>query len=134
MNSTNFGIATGRLARDPFCRTNNDGSKSYSMVLACENNFKSKDGSRGCHYVTVKRFVPAGSTEGIMPKLHKGDLVSTTYTVQSGSYQDKDGQTVYTEEHVLTEMPTLLAFAHNTGDVAPEDAAQAAAPEELPQT
>lgn len=95
LNQNNFGIATGRLAKDPVVFNNSDGSKSVRLTVITQNNFKGKDGKRGVTAVPIEAFIPSGKELGAYAHMHKGDLVGIEYTVVPNNYKDKDGNDVY---------------------------------------
>lgn len=100
INTDNFGIATGRLPKDPKIFENKDGSKSVRFTLMIRNNFKSKDGSYESQGIDFQAFVPAGTDgDGVYGILKTGMLVQVTYEPRSNNYTDKDGVAHY--EQVL---------------------------------
>ena len=91
INPRNFGIAIGRLGRDPKVFMNRDGSKKILMSLAVRQNYKSSDGKHGVDWVDLEAFVPANSGDGVYPLLHKGIKLMAMYTVSTSTYVDANG-------------------------------------------
>ena len=98
MNSNNFGLARGRLTRNPLVFTNKDGSRKVKFTLALQDNYVGKDGMRGSQFVSFDGFVQADKQDnGVYDLLHQGDLVTVHYTVRSSNYKDKNDATVYSQ-------------------------------------
>ena len=125
-NLNNFGVVNGRLARDPEVFQNSDGSTKFRIVVACQKNYKGKDGQYGADFVTITKFVGAGQSAGILPQLAKGDGVAVEYTVTNNNYTDKDGVAHYEETKDMVGYPQLR-YKKRAGSV--EGDAEAAASE-----
>lgn len=95
LNQRNYGIAEGRLAKDPVVFDNTDGSKKVMLTIMTQNNFKGKDGKRGTTAVPVEAFIRNGGELGAYALVHKGDMVGVQYTVTPNNYTDKDGKDVF---------------------------------------
>lgn len=95
MNIRNFGMASGRLTRDPYIAKNSDGSSKVLLTIAAQNDFKNKDGKRDSQFINLEGFVPAGRELGVYNLMHKGDMIGVEYTVRTNNYTDKDGKPVY---------------------------------------
>ena len=98
MNSNNFGLARGRLTRNPAVFTNKDGSRKVKFTLALHDNYIGKDGKRGCQFITFEDFLRADKPDnGVFDYIHEGDLVSVRYTMKTNTYKDKNNATVYSQ-------------------------------------
>ena len=96
----------GRLTRDPDIRYGGEGNQMciarFSIAI---DRGKSKDGKALTDYPNIIAF---GKTAEVVDKyVHKGDLIGVTGRIQTGSYQDKEGRTVYTTD-VAAERVDLL--------------------------
>lgn len=89
LNSRNFGIAIGRLGRDPKVFTNQDGSRKIMLSLGVRQNFTNAQNERGTDWLDMEAFVPANAKNGVFDLLHKGMQIQATYTVTSSTYNDK---------------------------------------------
>lgn len=103
MNQRNFGMAEGRLTREPKVFVNDDGSKHIKFTLATRRNYKDKNGNVGSDFVQLEAFVKAEAAKGktVYDYMHKGDLVGAEYTVRTDKYTDKNGEEVYTQSLVV---------------------------------
>ena len=133
MNIRNHGVAIGRLTRDPKVFDNTDGSKKVMLTLACQDNFKGKDGKKGTQFIPLTAFVSKDKDGlGVYAYMHKGDLVGVEYAVRTGSYTDENTkETVYTTE-LYVQSADLMENASTTQARAAQNAAGAVAPEAAP--
>lgn len=94
MNSVNL---IGRLARDPELRYTQSGIAVCSFVLAVRNPYKQdEDGNYGADFINCVAWqVPA---ELIAESHRKGDQLAITGRIQTRSYENNDGDTVWVTE------------------------------------
>ena len=108
MNSKNFGIAEGRLSRDPVIRVNKDGSRKVWVNLAVRDDFVSRDGNVGCQFIDFEVFVRKDAVgNGIYDHLKKGDFVTARYTVRSNIYTRDDGASIFCKSLVIEDIHQL---------------------------
>lgn len=94
-------ILMGRLTRDPEVRYSTSGDSQLAIArytLAVDRRFK-KDGEATADFIRCVAFGKSG--EFAEKYLHQGTKVVIEGRIQTGSYQDKDGKTVYTTEVVV---------------------------------
>ena len=92
MNSVQL---TGRFTRDPEVRYADSGSTIARFTIACDRRFKQQDGPSadfiGC--------VAFGKTAEFIEKYFtKGMKIELNGHIQTGSYENKDGNRVYTTD------------------------------------
>ena len=93
-------ILTGRLVKDPAIKYNGEMCIAR-FTLACDRRFK-KDGQPSADFPSCVAFGKTGEfAEKYARKGMKFDVVGR---LQTGSYEDKDGKTVYTTEVVIEDM------------------------------
>lgn len=94
MNSVNL---VGRLARDPELRYTHSGTAVCSFVLAVRNPYKQdEDGNYGADFIKCVAWdVPA---ELIAETHRKGDQLAISGRIQTRSYENNDGDTVWVTE------------------------------------
>ena len=94
MNSVNL---VGRLARDPELRYTQSGTAVCSFVLAVRNPYKQdEDGNYGADFINCVAWqVPA---ELIAETHRKGDQLAISGRIQTRSYENNDGETVWVTE------------------------------------
>lgn len=114
MNSWN---GTGRLVRDPEVRYSNGSTKTAfcRITIACDRRVKADDG-QAADFIPVTIIGKRG--EWVEKYFRKGSKIEITNgRIQTGSYTNKDGQTVYTWEVVCTEAD--FAESKATGNTQP---------------
>ncbi len=87
-------ILTGRLARDPELRENNDGNKRASICLAVQRPFKQRGSEQfktDFFYITVWE----GIAETIYNSAKKGTVMIVKGRLETSNYVDKSGKKVY---------------------------------------
>lgn len=89
----------GRLVRDPEVRYGQNESVSVAKFsLAVERRFK-RDGEPTVDFINCTVF--GKSVEFTEKYFRKGMRVAITGRIQTGSYKNKDGQTVFTTEIIV---------------------------------
>lgn len=95
-------ILTGRLTRDPEIKYS-QGANSTCVArytLAVDRKFK-QEGQPNADFINCIAFGKLG--EFAEKYLHKGTKIAVTGRIQTGSYTNKDGNTVYTTDVVVEE-------------------------------
>lgn len=91
----------GRLVADPDIKYSNNGDKQLCIArftLAVDRQFK-KDTEQGADFIKCVSFGHRG--EFVEKYFEKGLKVAITGRIQTGSYENRDGQTVYTTDIVV---------------------------------
>lgn len=79
----------GRLAADPEQRTTQNGTPVTSFSLAVQRNVKGGDGEYGTDWIDCVAW--KGTAEFICKYFQKGQLMVVNGTLQTRSYEDKQG-------------------------------------------
>lgn len=109
MNSVNL---TGRLTRDPeFKYSQSTGNAVAHFSLAVERPLK-QNGEKQVDFPRIAVF--GKQAENVEKYVVKGMLVGIEGRIQTGSYQNKDGVTVYTTE-VVAERVEFLEWRDKNG-------------------
>ena len=117
-NPRNFGIAIGRLGRDPKFFQNRDGSQKVLMSLAVRQNYKGADGKHGVDWLDLEAFIPANTSAGVYPLLKKGTKLQAIYSVATSTYVDANGDSQRKQSLRITSIELLDApKAGAAGDV-----------------
>lgn len=105
-------ILVGRLTKDVEIRTSGENVFSRFSVAA-NRPFKNKDGEYDADFPNCVAF---GKTAEFIEKyFRKGDMIGLTGRIQTGSYTNKDGVTVYTTE-VAVETAEFVSSKKDSGD------------------
>ena len=131
MNMNNYAILRGRLVSDPAVFANKDGSSKVKFTVACENNYKGKDGKRDSQMIPGEAFTK-DYAKSPFSKIHKGDKVSLECSLRNNNYVDKDGKQVYSTivfvENIQFEESKSVTEARAAENAAKAAATAAAAP------
>lgn len=91
-------ILMGRLARDPEIRYTQDNLAIARYTLAVDRRGK-KDGQPSADFIRCVAF--GQRAEFAEHYMHQGRRFAVTGSIQTGSYKDKDGKTVYTTDIIV---------------------------------
>lgn len=95
-------IGMGRLTRDPEVRyTQGQEQMCIARYTLAVDRRGAKDGQQSADFVSIVAFGKAG--EFAEKYFKKGTKLVVTGRIQTGSYTNKDGQTVYTTEIVAED-------------------------------
>lgn len=120
-------ILMGRLTKDPdisYTTSNGNQMAIARYTLAVDRRFK-RDGEQTADFIRCVAFGRSG--EFAEKYFHRGTKIVAEGRIQTGSYQDKDGKTVYTTEVVVEnqEFAESKAASENNAGFAPQPAAAA---------
>ena len=95
-------IEIGRLTKDPEIRYSQGANTTCiaRYTLAVDRKFK-QEGQPAADFINCIAFGKLG--EFAEKYLHKGVKIAVTGRIQTGSYKNKDGNTVYTTDVVVEE-------------------------------
>jgi single-strand DNA-binding protein len=96
----NLVVLIGNLARDPEVRYSQNQMAIAKFTVAI--NRYVKDGDNQADFIRVTAFGKQG--ELVETYLRKGNKVAVEGRIQTGSYEDKDGKTVYTTDVIANRI------------------------------
>ena len=91
----NIASLAGRLARDPDIRYTSESQKAVARFTLAVDRF-TKGGEKTADFIRCVAFDKAA--ENIEKYIHKGDQIMIEGAIRTGSYQNKDGETVFTTD------------------------------------
>lgn len=95
-------VLLGRLIKDPELRQTENGDKTYTkFIIAVERSFKSIDGTRQCDLIPV--MIWGKKAEIICKYMKKGNCITLSGRLRTGSYEDKDGNKKYIAEVIAED-------------------------------
>lgn len=101
MNSVNL---TGRITKDLELRKTQSGTSVIQFTLAVNRRFK-VEGQPDADFIQC---IAWGKTADTMNQyLHKGSLIGVEGRITTGTFQDKDGRTVYTTDVTIENFDFL---------------------------
>lgn len=110
----------GRICRDPEVRyTNGESPMAVArFTVACNRRIK-KEGEQSADFIQCIAFGKTG--EFIERYFFKGMAIGVSGRIQTGSYKNKDDQTVYTTEVVAEEVEFVESKNTNNSDAKKDD-------------
>lgn len=103
----------GRLTAKPELRYTSSNVAYTRFTVAVNRKFTNAQGEREADFISVVAW--RRQAENICQYLDKGSLVSVEGSIQTGSYDDKDGNRRYTTE-VLADSVQFLESRRASGD------------------
>lgn len=85
----NVVVIMGRLVADPELRTTQSGVSLTRFTVAVDRDYVSKDQERQCDFIDVIAW--RRTAEFVCKYFHKGSMIAITGSLQTGSYEDKNG-------------------------------------------
>lgn len=117
----------GRLTRDPDVKYANGANGQMAVArytLAVDRRFKRDGDEAQADFIGCVAFGKSG--EFAEKYLKKGTKIAVAGRIQTGSYTNKDGQTVYTTDVVVEEQEFCESKAAATQSAAPAPSPQTA--------
>ena len=98
-------VLVGRLTRDIELRYNKNGIAYAQFSLAVNRNFKNQNGERDADFINCS--VWRQSAEFLNNYARKGSLIGITGRIETSSYDNEQGQRVYTTRVVCDNVQLL---------------------------
>lgn len=98
-------VLVGRLTRDPELRVSQSNIPVGTFNLAVNRPFTNQQGERGADFINCVVF--RKQAENVSQYLSKGSLVGVDGRLQSRSYENKEGRTIYVTEVVCDSVQFL---------------------------
>ena len=110
----NVVILVGRLTRDPEIKTGNSTVAKFNVAV--NRDFKDANGNYGADFVNCVAF---GKTAEFLEKhFHKGNMIGVTGRINTGSFTNKDGQTIYTTDVAVEKVKFVGSKSDNSASTA----------------
>lgn len=101
---------SGTVVRDMEVRELPSGKKNGKTTIAVRRNMKNKEGKYDSDFIGIVAWDK--KCKYISEYAKKGAKVEVVGRMETGSYQDKDGKTVYTTDVVVEEV-NILTYPQN---------------------
>lgn len=119
----NRAMLIGRLTAKPELRYTNSNVPYARFTIAVNRQFNNQDGNREADFINI--IVWRKQAEVICNYFDKGNLIAIEGRIQTGSYDDKDGNKRYTTDVVLDQFHFIESKsqreAGSNNDVTPYD-------------
>lgn len=103
--SLNRVVLVGRLTRDPDLRYTQNGNAVANFTIACNRPFKNEQGENEADFINC--VIWRKQAENLANYMKKGSQIGVDGRLQSRTYDDKDGKTVYVTEVVADSIQFL---------------------------
>lgn len=90
----------GRLTGDPTISKTNSGARYSKFTLAVTKNYANQQGAYEANF--IRCVIWSKQAENFVKFTHKGALVGIEGSIETGSYENKQGQKVYTTEILVS--------------------------------
>ena len=119
----NHSILTGRLTKEVEISYLQDGKAKAVFTLAVNRPFTNAQGEREADFI---RCISWGKTaENVANYTTKGSKIGVQGRIQTGSYENQQGQKVYTTDIVVNEVEFLESKQPNQNGQQPQNVQQA---------
>lgn len=116
----------GRLTADPQPTTTGNGNTVCKFTIAVNRNFKNAEGNYDADFIRCTCF--SKKAEALGKFFHKGDPIGIDGRIQTGSYKNQEGNTVYTTDVIVDNWEFIVGRGKaSSSDTGSENAATAAA-------
>jgi single-strand DNA-binding protein len=95
-------ILIGNLTKDPDIKYGNNNTAYMKAQIAVQRKYKNSDGKYDADFITLSIF--GGTAEFVEKHFHKGSKIVVEGEWRTGSYEDKNGNKVYTNECVVNSV------------------------------
>lgn len=109
----NRAVLVGRLTRDPDLRYTPNGVAVANFTLAVNRPFMNQQGERDADFINC--VVWRRQAENLANYMKKGSMVGVDGRIQTRTYEDQDGKTVYVTEVVADNVHFLEPRSSTTG-------------------
>ncbi|WP_053018508.1 single-stranded DNA-binding protein [Staphylococcus haemolyticus] len=111
-------ILVGRLTKDPEFRTTQSGVNVATFTLAVNRTFTNAQGEREADFINIVVF--RKQADNVNNYLKKGNLAGVDGRIQSRSYENKEGQSVFVTEVVADSVQFLEPKNNNQQNSQPQ--------------
>ena len=98
-------VLVGRLTRDPELRHTQSNIANLRFTVAVNRQFTNQQGERQADFINCVAW--RAQAENMARFLKKGSLIGLTGRIETGSYQNQQGQTVYTTDVIADSVQFL---------------------------
>jgi single-strand DNA-binding protein len=103
----------GNLTKDPEVASTNNGIAVTKFTIACNRQYTNADGEREADFLNIVTW--RGLAENCAKYLSKGNKVAITGSIQTRSYEDKDGNKRYVTEIIADEVEFIKTNTMDEG-------------------
>lgn len=108
----------GRLTADPNIRYTASGNATSTFSIAVNRQFKNQAGEREADF--IRCVIWRQAAENFANWAKKGALIGVTGRIQTGNYENNQGQRVYTTDVVVENFQMLESRSQSESQQAPQ--------------
>lgn len=109
-------VLLGKIIKDPELKVVDSIDKICTrFIIAVDRSFKSSDGSIKTDFIPI--IIWGKRAEVVVKYMKKGDYISLSGRLRTGSYEDKDGNKKYIAEVIAEE----FRFVNNKSNITKEE-------------
>lgn len=101
----------GRLTKEPEVKLTSNQTEYCNFTVAVDRKFKDKDGNRQADFIICVAWKQTATF--IQKYFHKGNRIGLTGSIQTRTFEDKEGRTVFVTE-VLVDDVEFVESANKT--------------------
>ena len=105
-------VLVGRITKDIDLRMSESGKAYTNFTLAVNRAFKGQDGQQQADFISCITFNK--QAENLARYCGKGSMIGVLGSIQTGKYQGKDGNTVFTTD-IMVQNVQFLDTKNNQG-------------------
>lgn len=105
-------VLVGRITKDIDLRMSDSGKAYTTFSLAVNRAFKGQDGQQQADFINCKVF--GKQAENLARYCGKGSMIGVLGSIQTGKYQGKDGNAVFTTD-IMVQNVQFLDTKNNQG-------------------
>lgn len=102
----NKAIISGRIVSDPDIKQTSNGKSVISFTVATQRKFKNQNGEYESDFIRCKAW--GGTADFVSKYFSKGEPIELAGRIETGSYENENGDKIYTTEVVADEVNFTL--------------------------
>lgn len=107
----------GRLTKEPEVKLTSNQTEYCNFTVAVDRKFKDKDGNRQADFIICVAWKQTATF--IQKYFHKGNRIGLTGSIQTRTFEDNEGRTVYVTEVVVDDVEFVESASKTEPTTAP---------------
>lgn len=107
----------GRLTKEPEVKLTSNQTAYCNFTVAVDRKFKDKDGNRQADFIICVAWKQTATF--IQKYFHKGNRIGLTGSIQTRTFEDKEGRTVFVTEVLVDDVEFVESASKTEQTTAP---------------
>ena len=107
----------GRLTKEPEVKLTSNQTAYCNFTVAVDRKFKDKDGNRQADFIICVAWKQTATF--IQKYFHKGNKIGLTGSIQTRTFEDKEGRTVFATEVLVDDVEFVESASKTEPTTAP---------------